>query len=69
MSDSHDSPPARRPVVVRAGDLEALADRLEERAASGAGTSDASARDLVTAARLARHAARVWVGRSAVSLP
>jgi hypothetical protein len=44
-----DKQPGRPPIVVRAGDLQALADRLEARIQTG--------RDLDTAARLARHAA------------
>jgi hypothetical protein len=50
-----------KPIVVRASDLLALADRLN------AGTQ--TERDLDIAARLARHAAVTWVGGfAAVSL-
>jgi hypothetical protein len=52
-SNLSDSQPTRLPIVVRAGDLQALADRLE----SGTHTE----RDLDTAARLARHSAVTWV--------
>jgi hypothetical protein len=64
MSHPQNGQPARLPVVVRAGDLQALADRLDERAKA----SDQPDRDLMTAARLCRHAAAVWVGRTAVSI-
>jgi hypothetical protein len=64
-SSLSNSQPARLPIVVRAGDFQALADRLEERARAAGDQPD---RDLMTAARLCRHAATVWVGRSAVSL-
>jgi hypothetical protein len=64
-SNLSDSPPARLPIVVRAGDLQALADRLENCLADD---SQPQRSDLMTAARLAWHAATVWVGRSAVSI-
>jgi hypothetical protein len=56
-----DKQPTRLPIVVRAADLQALADRLEARTQTDG--------DLDTAARLARHAAITWVGGfAAVSL-
>ena len=60
--------PTRLPVVVRAGDLQALADRLEEQAGRVLQDDAELAKDMTTAARLARHAARIWVCRSAVSI-
>jgi hypothetical protein len=60
LSDSAKKP-TRLPIVVRAGDLQALADRLDR--------GEYTPRDLDTAARLARHAAVTWVGGfAAVSL-
>jgi hypothetical protein len=64
-SSLSDSQPARLPIVVRAGDLQALADRLENCLADD---SQPQRSDLEVAVRLARHAATVWVGRSAVSI-
>jgi hypothetical protein len=56
-----DKQPVRLPIVIRAGDLQALAGRVEARTHTDG--------DLDTAARLARHAAVNWVGGfAAVSL-
>jgi hypothetical protein len=59
-SNLSDSEPRRLPIVVRAADLQKLADRLEDGTASDS--------DIFTAARLARHAAVTWVGGTSVSL-
>jgi hypothetical protein len=59
-SDLSDCEPRRLPIVVRAGDLQALADRLEAGALAES--------DLDIAARLARHAAVTWVRGTSVSL-
>jgi hypothetical protein len=66
VSRPQNGQPARLPVVVNAADLRSLADRLEERAATSTERPD---RDLLTAARLCRHAAVTWVGRTTVSIP
>jgi hypothetical protein len=65
MSHPQNGQPARLPIVVRSGDLRALADRLESCLADD---SRPQRSDLQVAVRLARHAATVWVGRSAVSI-
>jgi hypothetical protein len=54
-----DKQPGRPPIVVRAGDLQAFANRLEAKIQTDNTQTD---RDLHTAARLARHAAVTLVG-------
>jgi hypothetical protein len=50
----------RSPLVVRAGDLQALADRLDARAAAEP--------HQIEMGRVCRHAAVTWVQRSSVSI-
>jgi hypothetical protein len=67
MNRSNISESKWQPIVVRAGDLQALADRLEAWATTPGAQGD-MAKDVITAARLARHAAITWVRGISVSL-
>ena len=58
--------PALRPIIVRAGDLQALADRLELAAEAG---QPPQPTDVTKAARVCRHAAVAWVRGISVSIP